>query len=106
MNDEPKPGIYLMIDFDWPKPFETEHAKKARKLHDVVQGKTWIKESVAASGGIGAGQESVWIFWLGNYAWLDRLLKDEGDEVAQAYSNFFSEMEAVEERIREEVVFL
>jgi hypothetical protein len=40
MNDEPKSVIYLMINFDWPKPFETEHGKKARKLHDVAQGKT------------------------------------------------------------------
>ena len=106
MNDEPKPGIYLMIDSDWPKPFDTEHAKKARKLQEVVQGKTWIKESVAASGGIGGGQATVWIFWLENYAVLDRLLKDDADEVAQAYRSFFSEIMAVEERIREEVVFL
>lgn len=106
MNDEIKPGIYLMINFDWPKPFETEHARKARKLHDIVQGKSWIKEAVAASGGIGGGQESVWVFWLENYAALDRLLKDEEDEVAQTYRDFFSGMESIEERIREEVVFL
>jgi hypothetical protein len=106
MNDEPKPGIYLLINFDWPEPFANEHGVKARKLHDVVQGVSWIKEVVAASGGIGGGQESVWIFWLENYAALDRLLQDDDDEVAQAYRSFFTEMVAVEERIRQEVVFL
>lgn len=106
MNDETKPGIYLLINFDWPEPFAAEHGKMARKLHDVVQGKSWIKEAVAASGGIGAGQESVWIFWLENYAALDQLLKDDSDEVAIAYRDFFSEMVMVEESIREEVIFL
>ncbi len=100
------PGIYLMIDFDWPQPFEQPHAKLARRLHEVVQGKTWIKESVAASGGVGGEQDSSWVFWLENYAALDKLLRDEKDEVAQAYKTFFSAMPTVTEKIREEVLFL
>ena len=43
----------------------------------MVQGKSWIKEALAASCRIGGGQEPVWIFWLENWAALDRLLKDE-----------------------------
>jgi len=99
-------GIYLMIDFDWPQPFEQAHAKLARALHEALQGKTWIKESVAASGGIGGELDSTWFFWLENYAALDKLLRDENDEIAQAYKTFFSAMPAVIEKIREAVVFL
>jgi hypothetical protein len=99
-------GIYMMIDFDWPQPFEQAHAKLARRLHEMVQGKTWIRESVAASGGLGGTEDSSWVFWLENYAALDKLLRDENDEVAQAYKSFFSAMPVVTEKIREEVQFL
>ncbi|MBA3870239.1 MAG: hypothetical protein H0X30_13925 [Anaerolineae bacterium] len=100
------PGVYLIIDFDWPNPIQSDHAKLAHHLHDVVQGKTWIKEAVAASGGVGGLQDSVWVFWLENYAALDQLLRDEKDEVAQAYKTFFSVMPVVNEKIREAVTFL
>ena len=63
-----KAGIYLMVDFEWASPFEPAHGKMARHLHDVVQGRDWIKEVMAASGGIGAGSKYVWVFWLENYA--------------------------------------
>jgi hypothetical protein len=106
MTTNPQPGIYLIVEFDWPKPFETSHAKKARALHDNVQEQPWIEETVAASGGLGEKLGSIWIFKLANYAALDTLLNDETDPVATAYRNFFSEMAAVEDRIREEVVFL
>ena len=99
-------GIYLIIDFDWPNPIQSDHAKLAHRLHDVVQGKTWINEVVAASGGVGGQQDSSWIFWLENYAALDKLLRDDGDEVAQAYKTFFSIMPFVTEKIREAVTFL
>lgn len=105
MSDPNGPGIYLMIDFDWPKPSEVDHGKKARRLHDAVQGKTWIKEVVAASGGVGAGPQSSWIFWLADYAALDRLLRANEDEVSKAYRAFFSAMPRVVEKIREEVAF-
>ncbi len=99
-------GIYLFVDFDWPRPFETEHGKLARKLHDLVQDKTWIREAVAASGGIGGPLSSSWVFWLESYAALDRLLQDKENEVALAYSAFFSQMATVEARVRAEVHFL
>jgi hypothetical protein len=63
---------------------------KARAILDTVQGKSWIKESVAAIGGIRAGQSSVWIFRLESFAALNRLLIDDDDEVAQTYRSFFS----------------
>lgn len=100
------PGIYLFVEFDWPRPFEGGYGRKARSLHDAVQNKSWIKEVVAGSGGLGSGPSSNWVFWLENYAALDRLLRDQGDEVCQAYTGFFSEMPVVVERIREEVIFL
>jgi hypothetical protein len=99
-------GIYLIVEFEWPRPFSLEHAQKARKLHDVVQGRTWIKEVVAASGGLGDGPPSIWIFWLPDYAALDRLLRNQEDPVSQAYTAFFSEMPVVKDKIREEVAFL
>jgi hypothetical protein len=106
MSGKAKPGIYLVIEFDWPNPFEPGHGQKARHLHEVVQGKTWIRETAAASGGVGGELSSLWVFWLESYAALERLLRDREDEVAKAYQDFFSEMSAVRDRLREEVVFM
>ena len=61
--------LYEVIT-DWPQPFTAEQGKMARQLHDVVQNQSWIKEVVAASGGVGTGPASIWIFWLENYAAL------------------------------------
>ena len=108
MTDDKKPGIYLIVEFVWPPPdlYTAEHGQLARKLHDVVQGKDWIKEVVAASGGVGDGMPSVWIFWLQNYAALDRLmLGEEEDEVSEAYAEFFSRMPRVTDKVRHEVLF-
>jgi hypothetical protein len=99
-------GLYLIVEFDWPRPFQPEHGTLARKLHDVVQGQTWIKETVAASGGLGSGPSSLWIFWLENYAAFDRLLRAKDDVISQAYTAFMSEMVNVSERVRDEVLFL
>lgn len=99
-------GIYLIVEFEWPRPFAQEHGQNARKLHDIVQDKDWIKEVVAASGGLGDGPPSIWIFWLPNYAALDRLLGSTDDPVSQAYRAFFSNMPVVKDKIREEVAFI
>jgi hypothetical protein len=106
MMQEVAVGIYLIIEFEWPRPFSQEHAQKARKLHDVVQGQEWIKEVVAASGGLGDGPPSIWIFWLPDYTALDRLLRNQQDPVSQAYLAFFSDMPEVKDKIREEVAFI
>jgi len=106
MSEKQSPGIYLIIEFDWPNPITREQGQNASNLHEILKGHTWIKESVAASGGIGGGAACIWIFWLKNYAALDRLLHDKSDKVCQAYLAFFSEMPTVNEKIREEVVFL
>ncbi|MBK8901050.1 MAG: hypothetical protein IPM53_07700 [Anaerolineaceae bacterium] len=102
----PQVGIYLIVEFEWPRPFSQEHAKNARALHDVVQNQEWIREVVAASGGLGDGPPSLWIFWLPDYACLDRLLRNQEDPVSQAYNTFFSQMPIVKDKIREEVAFL
>jgi hypothetical protein len=101
-----KSGIYLFVEFDWPRPFTQEQGKMAYQLHQLLQDQDWIKEVVAASGGIGERPSSIWVFWLENYAALDRLLRHQEDEIGKAYVSFFSEMPIVKETIREEVIFL
>jgi hypothetical protein len=101
-----KPGIYVIIEFDWPKNYTHEMTKNARTLHDVTQNKEWIKEIVAASGGVGGGPTSIWIFWLKNYAALDLLLGNEDNEVNNAYKSFFKDMVNMTEKVRGEVLFI
>ena len=106
MSEQAARGIYLIVEFDWPNPVETEAAQKAAHLHTVVQNQDWIREVVAASGGLGGENSALWIFWLENYAALDRLFHDRSDEISQAYLGFFSKMPRVKDKIREEVIFL
>ena len=105
MTNSEKSGIYLIVEFDWPRPFETKNGALARELHDIVQGEDWIREILAASGGLGSGRSSVWVFWLENYAALDRLLTDQEEPIANANGAFFSAMDNVQDKIREEVRF-
>lgn len=101
-----KAGIYLIIDFEWPNPLDGVCARRARALHEAVQAQGWVREVVAAGGGIGPGPAYTWVFWLEDYAALDRLMRSEHDEVALAYRAFFAEMTHVADKIREEVLFL
>ena len=101
-----KLGIYLIVDFDWPTPFKPEYGQLARELHDAAQDLDWFKEVMAGSGGLGGGQSSVWVFWLENYAALDRLFSDQDELASAAYRAFFSVMVNVEDRVREQVHFL
>lgn len=106
MNETISRGIYLIVEFSWPSPTEAELAQKAAHLHRVLQNRDWIQEVVAASGGLGGELGSLWIFRLENYAALDRLFHDRTDEVSQAYMDFFSRMPRIQDKIREEVLFL
>lgn len=99
------PGLYLIVDFDWPETITADTAQKARRLHEAVQSQSWILEVVAASGGVGGGPRSTWIFWLENYAALDRLLHNPSDEISKAYNDFFSAMPLVVDKVRDQVVF-
>ena len=85
MSEQTSRGIYLIVEFDWPNPVETEVAQKAAHLHKMAQNQSWIREVVAA---------------------LDRLFHDRSNEVSQAYMGFFSRMPHVKDKIREEVIFL
>jgi len=106
MADIPRTGIYLFVQFNWPENMNEEVAQKAADLHKILQGETtWIRETLAASGGVGSGPSSWWVFWLENYGALDRLLKDRKDPIAQAYYSFFSSMMDMSEAVREEVLF-
>jgi hypothetical protein len=98
-------GIYLILEFDWPNPFQNEHGEMAKALHQVVEEKDWIEETVAASGGVGGGPSSLWIFKLADYAALDRLFHDQEDPVSKGYTAFFSAMVNVQDKIRTEVIF-
>ena len=100
-----KPGIYLIVQFNWPTPIEPEHAQAARALHDAVTEADWITEAVAASGGLGGTQSSIWVFHLENYTALDRLFRNYEDPVHQAYAACFHNMIDLTEVIREEVLF-
>lgn len=105
MAEKKIPHIYLIVEFDWPNPVEAEIARKAYRLHQVLQTTDWMKSAIAASHGVGKGSGSLWIFQLENYAALDRLLRDSSDPVYQAYDEFFSAMPVVSTTIREEVLF-
>jgi hypothetical protein len=98
-------GIYLVIQFDWPDNFKPEYGQAAKALHQHVVNSSWIEEVLAASGGIGAGPSSLWIFRIEDYGSLDRLLHAQDDPVSAAYNEFFSQMVDVEEIIREQVLF-
>lgn len=107
MLDDSTGGIYLIVEFDWPQPFLPEYGQKAARLHQVLKGKDWIQGIVAGgSGGIGPGPSSIWVFWLENYAALDRLMDRKADQVSEAYHDFFQSMPVVHDVIREKVRFL
>ena len=99
------PGVYLIVQFNWPPDFTREMADGARDLHAALKDADWIQEVLAASGGLGAGPSSIWIFRLQGYASLDRLLHDREDPISKAYVMFFSHMADISESIREQVVF-
>ena len=99
-------GIYLIIDFNWPEEITEEMAKGAAHLHKLTLELDWIKDVVAAAGGIGSGLSCTWVFWLENYGALDKLLKDYESEICKTYLNFFKSMAKMKEKIREEVQFL
>ncbi len=108
-NNTQKPGVYLIVEFDWPKEEKPEMYKAAGNLHRTVQETEWIEEIFAGFGGIGAGKASIWVFKMKQYAELDKLVNSynsDQNEVSSAYSAFFNLMINVEEKIREEVVFV
>jgi hypothetical protein len=106
MAEQSTQSIYLIVEFDWPSPMKPELVQRAKDLHQIVQNQAWIEEVVEASGGLGAGPSSIWVFRLETYAALDRLLRDRSDEVSRAYVGFFSGMANVHDKIREAVLFM
>lgn len=97
-------GIYLVVRFNFPSPFQPEYGEKAKALHQALQGQDWIQEVFAGSGGIGGGPSAIWVMKLDNFAALDRLFGGE-DVVSKAYVEFFGLMDDVDDLIREAVVF-
>lgn len=59
MTNVERTGIYLVVDFEWSQTFEPKYGELARALHKSGQNKSWIREVLAASGGIGSGQSSM-----------------------------------------------
>jgi hypothetical protein len=99
-----KSGIYLVVQFSFPKPFQAEYGAKAKALHQALEGQDWVEGVFAASGGIGAGPSSMWVFKLSDFSALDRLFGGE-DPVSEAYVDFFTAMDDVQDFVREEVIF-
>ena len=106
MATQQDPGIYLIVEFNWPAKITKEIGASAKALHEAVTASDWIDDPVAASGGLGGGPSSIWVFHLPDYAALDRLFKDREDPVSQAYYAFFSNMQDVEDSVREAVLWL
>ncbi|MHA1303502.1 MAG: hypothetical protein ACTSQE_13230 [Candidatus Heimdallarchaeaceae archaeon] len=100
-----EPGIFYIISFDWPEEISSELSEKVRKFHELVKQTDWIEEKVAASGGIGVGATSIWIFWLQDYTDLNKLLRDD-NELAKLYREWTHEMLNLETTVREEVMFV
>jgi hypothetical protein len=98
-------AIYLIVEFNWPHKVTKEMGQKAKLLHELTQKSDWIEEALAGSGGVGGKQSSLWVFEVANYAALDRLLGDRKDALSQAFSGFFLDMEDVQDKIREKVLF-
>ncbi|HSH03654.1 MAG TPA: hypothetical protein VLL52_14130 [Anaerolineae bacterium] len=99
-------SLYLIVEFNFPRPFQPDYGEKAKALHEAVEACDWVEEVVAGSGGIG-GEEAgaIWIFKVADYGALGRLVR--GDEpVAQAYGAFFRAMVDVRDKVREEVLFI
>jgi hypothetical protein len=88
----------------FPKPFQAEYGVKAKTLHHVLDGQDWIEEVFAASGSIGAGPSSIWVFKLNDFSALDKLLGGE-DPVSEAHVDFFGAMEDVNDFIQEAIIF-
>ncbi|OLS28641.1 MAG: hypothetical protein HeimC2_05280 [Candidatus Heimdallarchaeota archaeon LC_2] len=108
-SEKQTPGIFLILEFDWPKEKTPEMYEAARNLHNMISKAEWVEEIFAGFGGIGAGKASIWGFKMSKYADLDKLVnsyRQDQNEVSRAYSNFFKLMINVEEKIREEVVFV
>ncbi len=99
-------GIYLIVEFDWPEEIGKALAQTAKQLHTLTDDGDWMREAVAASGGIGGEFSSLWVFWLKDYAALDRLFHDRENEISQTYRAFFSQMRKVHDSVREQVVFM
>ena len=97
-------SIYLVVLFNFPKPFLSEYGEKVKALHQALLEQDWIEEVFAASGGIGGGPSSMWVFRMDSYASLDRLFGGS-DPVSKVYVDFFRSMDDVEDFVREEVVF-
>jgi hypothetical protein len=97
-------SIYLIVEFSFPRPFQPDYGAKAKALNQALKGLDWVQEVFAASGGVGGGPSSVWVFKLANYAALDRLF--HGDEpVSKAYVDFFRSMADVNDTVREAITF-
>ena len=97
-------SIYLIVNFNFPKPFKPEYGELVSILHQLLDADDWIEDVLTASGGIGGGPPSIWVFKLMDYASLDRLFRG-GEAILKAYFEFFRVMDDVEDIIREEVIF-
>lgn len=112
MTSQKMSGIIIVVEFDWPEEITPEMFQASANLHKVITESDWITEKVAAYGGLRTvgGFQCIWIFQVETFGDLDKLFERTVDNTfthpeAEAYSNFFSKMQRVEERIRYPVMF-
>ena len=98
-------GFYLIIEFDWPSTISKELALIVRKFHDLVMEEDWLEETIAASGGIGGDNSSLWIFRIENYASLDKFLHGK-NPVAENFPKWADKMAKMKLSVKEQVKFL
>src|SRR2546422_3126377 len=105
MNRSPAPGIILFVEFAWPRPFVPDHGTLASQLHAAVAKHAWLREIVAASGGVGGRPSSPRGFLLPGYAARAppfRLAEGPG---GQAHPALFSGIDNGSANPREGVLF-
>ncbi len=101
----PSSGFYIIIEFDWSSSITKELATLVRKIHDLVKEADWIDETVAASGGIGGGYNSIWILQIKNYATPDKFLHGK-NPLAENFPKWADQMTKMRISVKEEVQFL
>ena len=106
MTNNSSPGIFLIVEFDWPSPTPPALFQAAASLHKTLERSIWMQEILGGFGGIGSHYQSIWIFKFSNFADIDILLENGNErEEVEAYSAFFDNMKNVKTIIKQEVTF-
>jgi len=107
MTSSSSPGIFLIVEFDWPNPTPPAMYQAAASIHRSLKQSIWMQEVLGGFGGIGSNYQSIWIFKFANFADIDILLNNTSDRAeVKVYSSFFDNMKNVKTIIKQEVTFI